>query len=444
MRYLFWLLMGFILVTGQPAAAQEQQPEAARAIVTALNTWRISNNLWPLKVNPTLEQMAVDQAAYLLTLPEMPDGSAIHVGRNGESPQYRARIGYGWEDYGDASRTAITEIAYVGASPSAAIRFWEGSAVHRTASLSETYREIGVAALPHRFGYVYIVVFGSRPNVLPALADMNSRRLYLTDERYRYAAAKDDAISSVTRVRLFDADGRAISEWQSWQSVLALPSSTGEQVIIEYTDGEHTSLAVAPISAEITAQLPQLPTPTPTNPPTLTPLPTFTPLPSLTPRVSSTPAPTTAVSTPVASAPEDGDLLAISAVVSDQPPNVALIYDNRTLVVQNIGSTRLNLRDLIFVTDAMSFSIHRWQTQWMSGTLDDFPASDCLQAWSWTEASSLETPPICRQRRSVITLPPEQMFWRGDFNVYWHAGQQVVANCTASAARCEFFIDAVP
>ncbi len=412
----------------------QQQLDNAGAIVLSLNQWRVTSGVPPLKPNPTLERMALDHAGYLLTLAEVPGGSAIHVGRSGDSPAQRARTVYGWHDYGDASRTAISEIAYVGANPAAAMRFWEGSEIHRAAALSDAYREIGVAALPHRFGAVYIVVLGSRPNVLPALVDEGNRRLYLTNERYRYANLLQNAIRNVTRVRLFDADGRAISGWQAWQAVIDLPASAGAQMIVEYNDGELSSLALVPINEAILATLP---TATPTNPPTLTPLPTLTPRNELPALVSTQPVIATAQPMPDLTSP-----LAIPAVVSAQAANVAVIYDNQMLVVQNIGTQRLNLRDLIFVTENMSFSIHRWQTQWMNGTLDDFPATDCLHAWSWLEPAALEMPPICRQRRSVIMLPPEQMFWRSDFNIYWHTAQEVVANCRANAGRCEFFINA--
>jgi len=45
------------------------------------------------------------------------------------------------------------------------------------------YVLIGVAALPHTFGHLYIVVVGAQPNVLPAIVDVPNGRLYLSNDR---------------------------------------------------------------------------------------------------------------------------------------------------------------------------------------------------------------------------------------------------------------------
>jgi len=309
-RFAFFILPAIILsLIVSPAAAQEatktipQDDSAAHEIIRTINAWRIEQGLWPLRENATLDQMAYDQANYVLSLPAVPEEGAIHIGQFGEDPPARAELPqYQWPPYGNPQNTAIGEIAYTGYNAVAAQRFWDGSPIHKRTALNPAYREIGVAALPQHWGHFYLVDFGARPNVLPALVDTSAHMLYLSNERYAWA--RSPWIRNVLKVRLFDADGKPLdSDWETWQPQIPLPANAGDSLYVEYLD-QSGVMALAPVSLEgdIDAALPtETPTATPT--PTETPTPSATPTPTPTTVITATPDRTaTASPTPEASA----------------------------------------------------------------------------------------------------------------------------------------------
>lgn len=434
-KYFFFLfLLLLILVPVALPTNAQADAQAAQAVIQAINGWRLEQDTWPLRENPTLERMAYDQASYILTLPSIPEGGAIHTGATGAGPMERAQFPqYNWPAYGRTDYTAIGEIAYVGRSADAARRFWETSAVHRTAALNPGYREIGVAALPHRFGYVYIVVLGSRPNILPAIADENTDTLYLSNERYTWA--RSPWIRNVQRVRLFDSEGRPLSsDWLNWQPELPLPNGAGDQLFVEYVDANNV-VTLAEVSLEAGDDVLPLITAQPSATLRPTQSATSTPLPSPTAQATQaqTPQPTQRVpaGSPTATAQ------VVAAVPTASTGNMLLIYDARSFTLVNTSQAPLNVRELVIQTSSgTTFRVTAWETQWLSGSLTALAASDCLQAWSWQETSTLTPPSRCRQRRSVLTLAPTALFWKlGDFEV--RLGDRVLAVCSATATQCE-------
>ncbi len=435
---LLLLLVALGILSYSQSASAQADLTAGQALVQAINGWRLEQDLWPLRENATLERMAVDQANYILSLPSIPEGGAIHAGATGAGPMERSRFPqYNWPAYGRADYTAIGEIAYVGRSASAARGFWETSPVHRTAALNPAYREIGVAALPHRFGYLYIVVFGSRPNVFPATADTQADVLYLSNERYRWA--RSPWIDNIGKIRLFDADGRPLSaDWVNWQAEMPLPDDVGDELFVEYLDDDNL-MAIAEVDLESTESA--LPPSTPA--PNATPTRAQTTAPSATPRAvqMGTPSATlqaTQTTRPGAATATQG--AAVPATVSAPTGNnILLLYDARSFTLLNSGQTPINVREIVFQGVGQLFPVTSWETQWLSGSLTAFAASDCLQVWSWQETAALNAPTRCRQRRSVLTIAPNAMFWKqGDFEVRWR--NAALVTCRAADTQCEFAV----
>ncbi len=217
----------------------------ALALVAAVNEWRIEEGLWPLRINDTLMEMGQDHAEYLIGLASLPQGGAMHVGANGETPQTRALYPqYEWPFYGTSNRVAIGENAYVGANETVAISYWKGSQIHRSAALSREYREIGIGVVDHRYGHLYIAVFGARPNILPALVEPNSGQMFLSNEGYRYATG-GDWLQVVAQYQFLEADDSLPddSAWRPWESSVILPSSEGPYYIA-YSDGDVETITV--------------------------------------------------------------------------------------------------------------------------------------------------------------------------------------------------------
>lgn len=399
-----------------PAAGIEQQ------LLAALNGWRQEEKqLWPLQSNDQLTALARQQAQYLLSLPELPDD--IHLGPGGSTPQDRARAA-GWPTYGRPEQITIGEIGQVGPGVQEAIEFWQKSDVHHRTVMNPAYREVGIAVLPHRFGYLFIVVFGARPNVLPAQVDPAQGLLYLSDERFSGAARAGDWLYRAQEVRLFDDDGQPLTGWQPWQPTLPLPAETGDLLVVVYRTASAETLDVIHLDRDRVF----LPGAMDGAPEEIMAVPsvTATRAPMRTPSVA-TPTPRLATATPSAVPKATG--------TPDAHPDVLVLYDARSLALINVSGRALDLTGLEIVGADETLPVTRWQTPWLSGSLTAFASGDCLQVWAWTEADDLPLPTGCRYRRGVINVAPEARFWaEGDFSL--RAGDRVLATCRVGGGTC--------
>ncbi|WP_119065404.1 CAP domain-containing protein [Aggregatilinea lenta] len=413
-----------------PALAQSTDPSsdqaAADEIVEKLNAWRVSEGTWPLKVNPTLEALALSQAQYLLTLPDIPDGGDVHLGRTGEGPKARARTApYNWPTYDRPEQIALDEIAYVGHTADAALGFWQSSSVHRASSLNPTYREVGVAALPHTFGHLYIVVLGARPNVLPVTYDSASGVLYLTNERY-LGARGESWIKDVTEVKVFDAEGKPLwTGWRPWQPTIRLSSYTGDMVFVSFRDSQVEVITLVMLARDTVMLTPGVAVPTTAPPAAMVESNTATPAPTATATPSAAALPSVSIPTPTPG----------TSTTTDGAEDIAIIYDSRSLAILNTSGAARDLSRLELAAGTTTFPITRWQSEFLAAPLDAFPADDCLQTWSWNEQEDVPKPPDCDNQRGVRLVAPEARFWlTQEFAVRWDG--IVVATCPAGAGRC--------
>ncbi len=432
------LLLYSVVPAAQPTFAQQTTKRADLDVIAAINQWRIDEGLWPLKVNDTLNQLAMKQAQYLMTLNDLPEGGDIHKGSQGEGPKDRAVASpFNWPTYGRSDRVSVEEIAYVGHNETAAVNYWKGSTVHRNTAMNPAYREIGAAALPHPFGYLYIVVFGGRPDVLPTLADPGQGLLYLTDERY-WGAQNSSWISGATEVRLFDADGKPLtSDWQPWQATMPIPSNAGDRLYVLYSNGSIDVLSAVDLNTDRvllpgTSFVAAPPSTTTTNN-------------SAAPNNPGAPASVGSSSAGPEPLPTNPPAAAAAPTATRVPPptqapqrasSILLVYSPQSLALVNTSGRVLDLSNLEIVQGTNTLAIKRWQTPFLGAALDSFPAQDCLQVWSWNEPNDLPAPSECRIRRGIINVAPEARFWgAGTFDV--RSQGTTLATCDASARRCE-------
>jgi uncharacterized protein YkwD len=233
------LIMSLALSGYQTQTPTVDDTVAGLDILAQLNEWRVGLGLSPLKPNETLHTMAVDQAGYLSILTDIPSGNNMHIGRNGETLRERATR-YHWPTYGEGGLAAIAEVGWVGKEDSG-ITFWKGSDIHRETITNPGFREVGVAAVPHPWGHVYIIVLGSRPDVLPALADPHGGSLFLTQDTFKFGIGNVPPM----HVRLFDTDGRPLNNGQplDWAASIPIPAEAGGKIFVLYDDGSAQSLA---------------------------------------------------------------------------------------------------------------------------------------------------------------------------------------------------------
>jgi uncharacterized protein YkwD len=426
-RLLF--LISIIVVTGlaialSPVRAQEHRDLIALEVLARLNDWRLGQGLSPLSRNPTLDAMALYHARYLSGLRTIPDGAAIHRNAQGHGVVERARYEeFNWDSYGSPTRTVVSEIAAV-MTVDDALAFWEQSSVHHRTVVNPAYREVGVAAIPQRFGrYIIVAVFGSRPNVLPAMVSPVDGSLYLTNERYAFAAGSKDAILDADRVRLFDADGRPMGNWTAWQSKIQLPAEASDLVSVLYWDTARDIQALSIVTyREARVWLPgYVPTATATPTPTLTPTQTFTPTPVMSPTPTPTPTLTlTPTNTPI------------------PPPEILLIYDDRALTLLNQSIRTLDVYRLSLSGSGTTLEGSWWQDVMSVQQLVIFQPGSCLQVWSFeAHVSPPIRPPECQSFIGVRGhLAANSRFWlQGSFEVR-HQGQ-LITTCPIGPNRCE-------
>ena len=444
-----------LLILAVPAVAQDPESDDAQAyeIIARLNQWRMDEGIWPLQVNNTLMQLAYLQAAYVWEQ-EITGSTDWHTGRQGENPRERSQFDpYNWPHYNNSLQIAVGENAAYG-SANSAINFWQNSQIHKSTALNAGYREVGAAAIPKGSQTVYIVVFGSRPNVLTAQVSPFTGELYFSGEQYRFAAG--DRIQLPTRLRLFDNTGRPLTEWVEWQASMPVPEDAEGTVTVLFSDGNRQSMAyvdleqdqivlpgytppsdseavlVCPTAAPMDCPAPEdgdaavasnddtdttdgdsagpsvFMTNTPLPQPTATPRPTRTPTPIPTATPSLTPTP--------------------------EGPEIQIVYDNRSVSIVNVSSHHVNLQGIEFVGGERTVPITQWTT-FVNVPLQDFPSRSCLQSWSWNESTQLPQPSNCLDRWSVLTLSPNRLFWVQGFEVFRHGS--LIATCAAEVGQCE-------
>jgi hypothetical protein len=441
---LFSLFVVFTVALAGAVLAQPPEDEAA-GMVALLNRWRVEEGLAPLSTNSLLTRMAVDQAEYILSLPDIPEGGGIHDDARGRTPPQRAADApYNWPLYRDLP--IIGEIAYVGAGRRAAEAFWRGSLVHSNTVRNRAYREIGVAVLPHRFGFLYIVVFGSQPNVLTAIPDRDRTALYLSNDYHDLR--QPDWLHNAEHVRVFDLLGRPLTDdWIAWAPVIALPPGLKGTVTVLFRD-DHTFALVqvdlqnppVVVEAVSAAQLPATPTATP---------PPATPTPAPAGTGGGFMPPTTAPVLPTLTPLPPAAVLPIAPAAG--PANARIVYSARTLTLQNVSGAALNVSEVVFAPSVdgapgpATVRAALWNTPWLAGSLAALPARDCVQMWSWSEAGNLPMAEGCRQRIGVVTVDPVRMFWaQSELLVVWRgtALAKCPANPTAEARECPFTLPA--
>jgi hypothetical protein len=395
---LIFLLGLILLVFANPVTIRaEQNALEARWIHAQLNQWRLGLGLGPLAYNDTLEALAIAQAEYLLSLRSWP--SNPHAGRSNEGPRVRARWQpYDWPIYGSNEQIVIGEIIWRGTREDA-LAFWRSSTVHRNTVINPTYREVGISALPSGRGHLFVAVLGARPNVLPAIADPHSNTLYLTDEEFERGIG-DSWIRHVTQVRLFDGDGRPLSDnWIPWQAQMSLPENAGSSLFVLYSDGDDEVVdSVSLLERDV-------------------PLPGYE----------------AAWQSVIAAAPTE--ILPTPTPTPTPIPHIIIVYDDRSFALYNTAPVVANVSALEFVSSDTVKPARELNSANIRGSLRALPALNCLHITAIGRRAGT-APRECRYT-STTTLSPSELFWTsGDFQV--QRNDLVIAECRLSDGTCEF------
>lgn len=374
--------------TATPAPAFESAYEGISLdMLASLNQWRVDQGLSPFKRNETLDEMALAQARYISSLGNLPDN--FHEDRSGSGFFERA-ADLGWPHYSNPQQIAVGEVAYVGPNIGAAVDYWNNSKIHNATITNAGYREIGIGIVPHVYGHVFMVVVGSRPNVMVALVDPASGQLYVTSERYKWSAG-GDWIHEATQLQLLDAATSTpdASAWTPFAPTVAARFDATFYVAL--ADATHTVIVEVNPYRDV-AWLPS--------------------------NLASIGQPLPAAPTPVAGAA------------------LAVIYDAVSLSVQNISGGAVDFTQIVVGEGGSALPLTHWLAYFKADplVLSYFPTGECLQAHAMGIAYP-GAPSACSVVRGVVQVQTANVFWKDSFNVYWKG--QIAATCAGGEGICE-------
>lgn len=456
------LLVIFPTVAAPPHQATPEpvsNPQLELDVIGLLNGWRLDEDKAPFKRNALLDEIALAQAGFLSKRGSFPAGFDYHMGPDGgiDSRAYKA----GWTTYGSTRLyIEVGEVAALYPTAAEAIQFWRGSYWHRLTIRNEVYREIGAAAVRRRDAYMFIVVMGSRPSVLPTMVNPDEGILYLSTELSEELWLNDAHMRPPVSVTLLDETGETISTRQ-WTPTIPLPEGDFARLTVIYSDGMNSVESEVDVSEDsqdvvilpgrkapetatptATATLTPSATLTPTTTPTVTDTPIITPsatptatlLPSATPTASHT-LTSTATHTPSPSPTASHTPTAtLTPTITPTPTPIItlrLIYDVAQLAVINVSGKTLNLRTLTLSHASGELSSSIWDG-FTASALDSFANRGCLRVYSLIASGDRPTAPsgcgVVGAARGVLL--PEERFWlAGGFEVILNGA--TVATCPA-------------
>jgi|GEM_PF-6614661 len=225
--------LGSVLILGGSTPSYAQGV-TAEEVLARINEYRITHTIPPLIFNETLTQMAIDQANFVVPFDPLPEGGKIHIDGNGLFPRDRAFSQYGWVTYGTGAQIVVGENTAV-SGLDYAMNFWENSRIHNEAMSNPSYREVGIGVLPHQYGSLIVVVFGGRPNMLPALVSPDGTELYLTTDEY--GNGNVERVQHPTEYQILDSGNNPLyDEWQAWRPHVPIPAGAGNSFTVVYRD----------------------------------------------------------------------------------------------------------------------------------------------------------------------------------------------------------------
>ena len=419
----------------------DQKRTLAFELLGEINAWRIEQGQWPLAYNETLEAIALQQASYLVDETTIPSsGGDFHLDADGGGVEDRAIASpYNWPIYESVPLPVVAENAAVG-DVDFALQLWRQSMVDRINVLNSEYREAGIAVLPLSTGdaNLFIMVFGSQPGVFPIFSDIANNSLILSNETISSEDSKD--FGEITEISIFGSDGQLLSERSiPWEPEITLPNNAGDSLFLLLSDGMNEQISQVDLQNDVIV----LPGNTGTNrteaqsvvsveaTSVQLEVTTISPTPAPTNLSTSTPTSLPATQTPVV---DVEPITEVQVEVVKSSSQVRLIYDQNSITLVNISDERVDISDLIIVSDIMEISVGDWASN-ATVPITSFPSASCLQIWSWMR-SNVAKPSQCQTRWSVFTIAPNSVFWtEGEFTV--QRDGVILAVCSASDSSCE-------
>ncbi len=123
--------------------------------------------------------------------------------------------------------------------------------------------------------------------------------------------------------------------------------------------------------------------------------------------------------------------------ITTGPTDLRLIYSGDSFTIINTSGGNLDMSGLGSASASGALSISRWDTEFLSRPLFDFPPGDCLQAWPMELEEWPVKPVACNIRHAWAGVNYAQIFWANTDFFTVSRGGAVLATCTVSAGICD-------
>ena len=230
------------------AQTHAQSPGAVADLAARINRERLARGLVPYALNT---QLTVDAQAHAQDIGSM--GQYGHTGTDGSTVTDRAaRAGYGKYSWG--YRIGENWARYH--DTATAMAMWMESALHRNNILHALYREFGIGvASAQNGGFVYVVVFGAQPNVLPIFVNDGATEtrtldvtITLSNEEVAQNGDGANNIGRAVEVQISNAADFASAKWQPFAQHVSwalMPGGGTKTIYVKYRDAKGRTTTVS-------------------------------------------------------------------------------------------------------------------------------------------------------------------------------------------------------
>ena len=260
--------IGLLFAASAPTAPAQSNDQVAD-LAARVNRERVTRGLAPLALNAKLTAAAQAHAEDVARNGRTTSAQEGHIGSDGSTVFDRVvRAGYGAYSWG---RRLGENWAWY-RSTAEAMAMWLDSAPHRANILHQLYREMGIGVAAVGNGtFVYVIDFGSQPNILPIFINDGASETKSLDVKVTLTSEQvapngdGDNIGQPVQVMISNAADFAGVAWQPFAPTMnwTLAANGGTKTVyVKYRDAKgRTAIA----SDSIVFGAAAMPTSTPTQ-----------------------------------------------------------------------------------------------------------------------------------------------------------------------------------
>jgi hypothetical protein len=124
-----------------------------------------------------------------------------------------------------------------------------------------------------------------------------------------------------------------------------------------------------------------------------------------------------------------------SVAITSSDNDLTFVYNLDSFTLINTSGRSLDLSGIVFESDNGVFSANRWNTEFLSRPLNEFPSGDCLQVWGVNEEFQAK-PSGCATRHGWVAVASDVQFWRNTTQLRVRYGAQSLGVCDLRAEHC--------